>query len=108
MIGSILGGAFRLVRQRPFSVTIWAIVYLVGIFAIGLLRGLMTPPGASGATFGNCATGPEDAPCAAATGSAGCCPAFGFNSASVLLKVMSFHFSSNAVRVADTSLNGPT
>lgn len=38
MIGSILGGAFRLLRQHPLSVLVWAIVYLVGIFAIGLAR----------------------------------------------------------------------
>ncbi|MBC9034335.1 hypothetical protein IAG41_18250 [Sphingomonas sp. JC676] len=51
MIGSILGGAFRLVVRRPGSVAIWAILYLVGIFAIGLLRVLMTPAGATGADW---------------------------------------------------------
>lgn len=51
MIGSILGGAFRLVARRPGSVAIWAILYLVGIFAIGLLRVLMTPAGAMGAEW---------------------------------------------------------
>jgi len=54
VIGSILGGAFRLVARRPGSVAIWAILYLAGIFVIGLLRVLMTPAGATGAdaTFG--------------------------------------------------------
>ncbi len=52
MIGSILGGAFRLVARRPVSVAIWALLYLAGIFAIGLLRVAMTPPGASGAEMG--------------------------------------------------------
>jgi hypothetical protein len=51
VIGSILGGAFRLVARRPGSVAIWAILYLAGIFAIGLLRVLMTPAGASGAEW---------------------------------------------------------
>jgi hypothetical protein len=48
VIGSILGGAFRLLARRPGSVVIWALLYLAGIFAIGLLRILMTPAGASG------------------------------------------------------------
>lgn len=49
MIGSILGGAFRLLRQRPGSVLIWSILYLGGIFTIGLVRLLMTqPPGGAG------------------------------------------------------------
>jgi len=52
VIGSILGGAFRLVARRPGSVAIWAILYLVGIFAIGLLRVLMTPAGGTGADAG--------------------------------------------------------
>ncbi|MET0309177.1 MAG: hypothetical protein ABW023_10770 [Sphingomonas sp.] len=52
MIGSILGGAFRLVARRPGAVTIWALLYLVGIFAIGLLRVLVTPAGASGPEWG--------------------------------------------------------
>lgn len=43
MVGSILGGAFRLLRQHPLSVLVWAILYLVGIFAIGLLRILIAP-----------------------------------------------------------------
>ena len=43
MVGSILGGAFRLLRQHPLSVLVWAILYLVGIFAIGLLRILIVP-----------------------------------------------------------------
>lgn len=43
MIGSILGGAFRLLRQHPLSVLVWSILYLVGIFAIGLLRILVAP-----------------------------------------------------------------
>lgn len=43
MTGSILGGAFRLLRQHPLSVLVWSIFYLVGIFAIGLLRILVAP-----------------------------------------------------------------
>ncbi|SFK22540.1 hypothetical protein SAMN03159338_3590 [Sphingomonas sp. NFR04] len=43
MVGSILGGAFRLLRRHPLSVLVWAILYLVGIFAIGLLRILIAP-----------------------------------------------------------------
>lgn len=43
MIGSILGGAFRLLRQHPLSVLVWAILYLVGVFTIGLLRILVAP-----------------------------------------------------------------
>ncbi|WP_294257147.1 hypothetical protein [uncultured Sphingomonas sp.] len=43
MVGSILGGAFRLLRQHPLSVLVWAILYLVGVFAIGLLRILIAP-----------------------------------------------------------------
>ncbi|WP_313539499.1 hypothetical protein [Sphingomonas sp.] len=43
MVGSILGGAFRLLRQHPLAVLVWAILYLVGIFAIGLLRILIAP-----------------------------------------------------------------
>ncbi|WP_084583752.1 hypothetical protein [Sphingomonas azotifigens] len=43
MIGSILGGAFRLLRQHPLSVLVWSILYLVGIFAIGMLRILALP-----------------------------------------------------------------
>lgn len=45
MIGSILGGAFRLLRQHPLSVLVWSILYLAGIFAIGLLRILVAPAG---------------------------------------------------------------
>ncbi|GAA0737879.1 hypothetical protein CA233_11965 [Sphingomonas sp. ABOLD] len=43
MVGSIFGGAFRLLRQHPLAVLVWAILYLVGIFAIGLLRILIAP-----------------------------------------------------------------
>lgn len=43
MIGSILGGAFRLLRQHPLAVLVWSILYLIGIFAIGLLRILVAP-----------------------------------------------------------------
>lgn len=43
MIGSILGGAFRLLRQHPLSVLVWSILYLAGIFAIGLLRIAIAP-----------------------------------------------------------------
>lgn len=45
MIGSILGGAFHLLRRHPLSVAVWAILYLVGIFGIGLLRLLVAPGG---------------------------------------------------------------
>lgn len=45
MTGSILGGAFRLLRQHPLSVLVWAILYLIGIFSIGLLRVAMVPAG---------------------------------------------------------------
>ncbi len=38
-----MGGAFRLLRRHPLSVLVWAILYLVGIFAIGLLRILIAP-----------------------------------------------------------------
>ncbi|RSV36391.1 hypothetical protein CA234_18515 [Sphingomonas sp. ABOLE] len=38
-----MGGAFRLLRQHPLAVLVWAILYLVGIFAIGLLRILIAP-----------------------------------------------------------------
>ncbi|MET3713577.1 MFS family permease [Sphingomonas trueperi] len=59
MVGSILGGAFRLLRQHPLSVLVWAILYLIGIFAIGLLRILIAPAdpaniaGAIGAALGS-------------------------------------------------------
>lgn len=43
MIGSILGGAFRLLRQHPLSVLVWSLLYLGGIFAIGLGRVLLLP-----------------------------------------------------------------
>jgi len=43
VVGSILGGAFRLLRQHSLAVLVWAILYLVGIFAIGLLRILIAP-----------------------------------------------------------------
>jgi len=43
VIGSILGGAFRLLRQHPLSVLVWSILYLAGIFAIGLLRIAIAP-----------------------------------------------------------------
>ncbi|WP_066726652.1 hypothetical protein [Sphingomonas pituitosa] len=43
MIGSILGGAFRLLRRHPLSVLAWSILYLAGIIAIGLLRTLVAP-----------------------------------------------------------------
>lgn len=48
MTGSILGGAFGLVARRPGAVAIWAVLYLAGIFAIGLLRIAMAPAGAGG------------------------------------------------------------
>jgi hypothetical protein len=43
VVRSILGGAFRLLRQHPLSVLVWAILYLIGIFAVGLLRILIAP-----------------------------------------------------------------
>ncbi|WP_294334668.1 hypothetical protein [uncultured Sphingomonas sp.] len=48
MIGSILGGAFRLLRQHPLSVLVWSILYLAGIFAIGLLRIAIAPAAPDG------------------------------------------------------------
>lgn len=48
MIGSILGGAFRLLRQHPLSVLVWSILYLTGIFAIGLLRIAIAPAAPEG------------------------------------------------------------
>lgn len=48
MIGSILGGAFRLLRQHPISVLVWSILYLAGIFAIGLLRIAIAPASPDG------------------------------------------------------------
>ncbi|MHA6718770.1 hypothetical protein ACX40Y_04890 [Sphingomonas sp. RS6] len=48
MIGSILGGAFRLLRQRPGSVAAWSILYLVGIFVIGTARLMLMHVGARG------------------------------------------------------------
>ncbi len=41
-VGSILGGAFGLLRERPGSVAIWAVTYCVGAFAISLAMGLVT------------------------------------------------------------------
>lgn len=38
-----MGGAFRLLRQHPVSVLVWSILYLAGIFAIGLLRIAIAP-----------------------------------------------------------------
>lgn len=54
MVGSILGGAFRLLRQHPVSVLVWSILYLVGVFAIGLLRILVAPadPGSIAGAIG--------------------------------------------------------
>ncbi|MFS2110859.1 hypothetical protein ACCC88_14300 [Sphingomonas sp. Sphisp140] len=40
-VGSILGGAFRLLRDRPASVVIWAVTYCVGALAISLVMGLL-------------------------------------------------------------------
>ena len=48
MIGSILGGAFRLLRQHPLSVLVWSILYLLGIFAIGLVRIAIAPAASDG------------------------------------------------------------
>ncbi|MEP9359202.1 hypothetical protein [Sphingomonas sp. KR3-1] len=47
-VGSILGGAFGLLRERPVSVVIWAVTYTVGsiVLSLGLtlaMFGAMTP-----------------------------------------------------------------
>ncbi|HEV2816973.1 MAG TPA: hypothetical protein VGW40_07115 [Allosphingosinicella sp.] len=34
--GSIAGGGFRLVRERPGAVAVWTLVYLAGVVALGL------------------------------------------------------------------------
>lgn len=38
-VGSILGGAFGLLRDRPGAVAIWAVTYCVGALAISLVMG---------------------------------------------------------------------
>ena len=43
-----MGGAFRLLRQHPLSVLVWSILYLAGIFAIGLLRIAIAPAAPDG------------------------------------------------------------
>ncbi|WP_342248646.1 hypothetical protein [Sphingomonas sp. OTU376] len=40
-VGSILGGAFGLLRERPGSVAIWAVTYCVGALAISLVMGFV-------------------------------------------------------------------
>jgi hypothetical protein len=40
-VGSIVGGAFAVVRDRPGAVAMWGVAYVVGVFAIVLLCGLM-------------------------------------------------------------------
>ncbi|NIJ65942.1 hypothetical protein FHR20_002904 [Sphingomonas leidyi] len=40
-MGSILGGAFGLLRERPGAVVIWAVTYCVGSLAISLIMGLL-------------------------------------------------------------------
>ncbi|WP_167300246.1 hypothetical protein [Sphingomonas leidyi] len=40
-VGSILGGAFGLLRERPGAVVIWAVTYCVGSLAISLIMGLL-------------------------------------------------------------------
>jgi len=40
-VGSILGRAFGLLRDRPASVVIWAVTYCVGALAISLVMGLL-------------------------------------------------------------------
>jgi hypothetical protein len=40
-VGSIIGGAIRLVRERPGSVAVWALTYLVGSIAVFLMVGGM-------------------------------------------------------------------
>lgn len=39
-VGSIVGGTFALFRQRPVSILIWGVVYIVGAIAIGAILGL--------------------------------------------------------------------
>lgn len=41
MIGSILGGAFGVLRDRPMAVLAWAATFVVGIFALAMLVGLI-------------------------------------------------------------------
>jgi hypothetical protein len=36
-VGSILGGAFRLLRERPAAVAVWGVTYAVGSIAISLI-----------------------------------------------------------------------
>jgi len=40
-VGSILGGAFGLLRDRPGSVALWAVTYCVGALAISLVMGFV-------------------------------------------------------------------
>jgi hypothetical protein len=62
MIGTIVGGGFRLMRQRPAAVAVWGLVYLLTVVATTFLtRSLFTgmaggaavsPLGSAGAEFG--------------------------------------------------------
>lgn len=50
-IGAIVGGAFRVIRERPGAVAVWGVVWLLGTIALGLLIGLL------GGTLGASAPG---------------------------------------------------
>jgi hypothetical protein len=40
-VGSIIGGTFRLIRERPGAVAIWGVTYIVGMIAIYAAFGLL-------------------------------------------------------------------
>lgn len=40
-IGAIVGGAFRVIRERPGAVAVWGLVYLIGLVVLSLLVGLV-------------------------------------------------------------------
>lgn len=61
-VGSILGGAFRLLRERPGAIVVWAVTYCIGSLIISgvislLMFGTMTPS-APAAMQGNVWLGP--------------------------------------------------
>lgn len=43
-VGMIIGGAFRLIRERPLSVLVWGVIYSLGAFAIGYFIFVSTVP----------------------------------------------------------------
>lgn len=40
-IGAIVGGAFRVIRERPGAVVVWGVVWLIGVILLALLIGLL-------------------------------------------------------------------